>query len=1271
MASSSVKLYFNFNTLGFGASISVPSSLKELLESLPDGAASLLDWMPDIVLEELGVAFTAQPPSFGVFADAGIAGSAHPAAQAFLSTVKSPTTNETAIVVGLALTTPVDFTSVPVIGTLMSGVSLDDLAVVYASADIPAGIVFLPPPAPKKEPAFKKGLGLVLTLESGGAKKSFSLSPSNAKSKTLARLNADGEAPEGGAPVQWFDVQKQLGPLTLGRIGLATSGDWLGIGLDASLALTGLAIELIGFTAGFPKDNISLDGLELSLDGLSVYFQSGAVLLLGNLVRSVNSGITSYNGTLSIQAGGYGIAAIGSFAQIEGAISMFVFGAIQGVFGGPPAFVVTGIAAGFGYNRSLKLPGAEDVLDFPLVLVATLGKSYLPDPKDVSAMLGKLDAAGVVPPSLGSYWFAAGVQFSSFQLLSTFAMLSVEVGKDLVIALLGVSSLSLPKGAGANPLAFAEMTLSAVLRPYEGSFKMMALLTPRSFVLDPNCRLTGGFAFYLWFGSNAHSGDFVVTLGGYNPYFVPEEWYPKVPRLGFAWTLSSELRASGATYFALTPSCVMAGGALDVRFDAGALKAWFTAHADFIMWWKPFYFIADIGVSIGASYTVDFGVTTKTFSIELSCGLLLFGPPIAGIAHVKWFVISFDVPINGGGQPNPPGRTIKDWSAFAETYLPPSGNLKLDTLNSPVARPSVTRGLLAELDDAQGSMWLVNAANLSFGTETMVPATRAVIAAPEVEDERRFEGPGTGVYPLGSVKLESTHTFRLRAAKTLELIDLGNWTFTPILQNAPDSMWGLENNGTPAVAADVMPALLGLSAAPSPPVLTGPPPAPLAFLAFSNLEKRELPLPDIPPIDGSTPPPELDPRTAIEDTVARADTIETRAAYVAVMNAAGIGRDLIGGEMTLLAEEVRYTFEAAPMLGPLGSTGPKKSGGRVSKLVRVDRTPIAASQRAAIAASDPAPAGSRRPRALRKRASRGAAARLRALYRRRASGRCEAVLADGFTTRAERLQLSIEQGHTALMSGTVAVFDVPEASGLVLELEGALLVEALAFDRQDQIVAVARIGGAQDRWVLPSSAARVVVSAKRPCTEDQLIGWTRTSTLLLVAPQVLLAEQVAIRAQSAVRLPHGRTTRARGVITGRAFAAQNRTLGVEVEAGWTETLLPAGLKSAIAVLARDEGAAGSPADTELSITPLGADRVQRRALRPARAFFDGGEVVLVYSLPAETTELRALLRPPIGYRHEGLLASRRHARALDAGNLDARPPVLPENLSDRTEVRFR
>ena len=78
----------------------------------------------------------------------------------------------------------------------------------------------------------------------------------------------------------------------------------------------------------------------------------------------------------------------------------------------------------------------------------------------------------------------------------------------------------------------------------------------------------------------------MLTLGGYHNGFERPSHYPEVERLGFSWMVNRNLSFSGGLYFALTPSCIMAGGGIDARYANGNLSAWFYARADFLMYWS-------------------------------------------------------------------------------------------------------------------------------------------------------------------------------------------------------------------------------------------------------------------------------------------------------------------------------------------------------------------------------------------------------------------------------------------------------------------------------------------------------------------------------------------------------------------------------------------------------------------------------------------------------------------------------------------------------------
>ena len=203
------------------------------------------------------------------------------------------------------------------------------------------------------------------------------------------------------------------------------------------------------------------------------------------------------------------------------------------------------------------------------------------------------------------------------------------------INVLGLSTLRQTEG---KAIVYAQLAILASLKPSDGVLKVEARLTPNSWILDPGCRLTGGFAFYTWF-AGPHAGDFVVCLGGYHPAFKIPDHYPTVPRLGFNWPLGS-VTVKGETYFALTPSCVMAGGRLEVTYQSGDARAWLTATTDFLISWEPFHYDIQVAVSIGASYKTH-GIIEVAFQTELSAQVHIWGPSLRGEVRLDWSVISF------------------------------------------------------------------------------------------------------------------------------------------------------------------------------------------------------------------------------------------------------------------------------------------------------------------------------------------------------------------------------------------------------------------------------------------------------------------------------------------------------------------------------------------------------------------------------------------------------------------------------------------------------
>ncbi|MEU9336494.1 DUF6603 domain-containing protein [Streptomyces sp. NPDC048290] len=592
----------------------------------------------------------------------------------------------------------------------------------------------------------------------------------------------------------WITVGKSLGPLHLERVGVQYHDGVLLFLLDADIALGPLALSLDGLGVGSELKEFRP---EFALSGLGVSYDAPPIEILGAMLRVPDAqrdpGVRfQYDGELLVRTSKFTIGVLGSYAQLaDGLPSLFLFAELKAPLGGPAAFFVTGLMGGFGVNRRLTIPGQDEVDAFPLLALTNppgqTGGRTSHTPSEVLDILEGRSAApsGVkkqwIKPEAGEYWLAAGLEFTSYKVVTTRAMLAVEFGNELTIALLGLSVFQLPlplpqSGVATHPYAYVEMMIRLVLEPSRGSFEATAILSKNSYVLTPDCHLTGGFAFYLWFGDNPHSGEFVTTLGGYHPAFKVPAHFPRVPRLGFNWAVSDEVSIKGEAYAALTSSCVMAGGALEALFHDGGLRAWFTAHADFLVSWHPFFFTGEIGVSIGVS--VRLGLL-GTITLSLGADVSLWGPPTGGVVRVHLVIVSFSV--HFGADRSALDTGALDWKRFTE--LLPHGSL---------LAIAVTDGLFKTRDDItsiSGKKWIVRAKQFAFDTRSAIPASVLTYDGKEVHRSATAPG-GISVKPMDRTGIASTHALTLHREGSTTPVDIKGWQLTPLKQTVPASLWG-------------------------------------------------------------------------------------------------------------------------------------------------------------------------------------------------------------------------------------------------------------------------------------------------------------------------------------------------------------------------------------------------------------------------------------------------------------------------------------------------
>jgi hypothetical protein len=396
---------------------------------------------------------------------------------------------------------------------------------------------------------------------------------------------------------------------------------------------------------------------EFGLQGLGLSFAKGGVSFAGAFLHRQNNGVDQYLGLANVQAEGLKLAAIGSLTEVGEHSALFLYAVLDYALGGSPFFYVTGLAAGFGLNEKLTMPAVDQVSNFPLVAAAKKPPVMPTDPSAVGPFIESQvrSISRYLASNVGQYFGCAGIKFTSFELLDSFVLVSISFGREFELDLVGVSTLVVPPELPANEPSLATVTLQIVgsFIPNEGIAIVQGQLTNDSHILDPNCHLTGGFAFATWFGPNTHAGDFVITIGGYHPDFEKPAHYPVVPRVGVNWQISTELSVTGGLYFALTPRALMAGGAMKAIFQTSIdlsiatvdVKAWFILGADFIVYWKPFHYSAHLYVDIGIDVVIHF-LGTHDIGFDVSADLRVWGPKFGGHARIDVKIIGIKIGFN-------------------------------------------------------------------------------------------------------------------------------------------------------------------------------------------------------------------------------------------------------------------------------------------------------------------------------------------------------------------------------------------------------------------------------------------------------------------------------------------------------------------------------------------------------------------------------------------------------------------------------------------------
>ena len=839
---------------------------------------------------------------------------------------------------GVKIDKALDLTNLPLIGKALGALetlSIDEIEAIITSRLDEKTAKRIEEQLRPEDPqpvADKSGVLLSMDFDVGGQKFPLELNiggeeekekeEEKKEKKELELTQVAGAASASDDGTYWVNVQKTLGPVSFQKVGVRYEEERLWVLMTASLSGGGLTIELVGLGVGSP---LSTFEPKFTIEGLGITFIQGPVELSGALVGTLDP--VDFAGALRLKVEPLQIGALGAYKEVEGHPSLFLYAVLNYPIGGPAFFFVTGLAAGFGYNRKLLIPPVDGVATFPFVQWAA-GEGNAPATgaganagKEVAKVVTEMEAKGVVAPSVGDYWGAIGVRFTSFEVVDGFALLTLVFGTRFEVALLGLATVAVP--APEEPVAQAQLALKASFTPETGLLGISGQLTPQSFVLSRDAHLTGGFAFYSWV-SGDHAGDFVLTLGGYSPKYEVPDHYPKVPRLGLNWKVTNELTIKGDLYFALTSSAVMAGGGMSAVWQSGGIRAWFEVEADFLLVFQPFHYYLSAGIHLGASFKIDLLFTSITVSIHLGVGLEIWGPEFAGKATVDLSIISFTIGFGGG---SPDTQTTIEWDEFVEKMLPsrpPPAAAKSGLMAAADPPPAVLQlrvadGMVKELTEAPGELnWIVNGTRLRLETQSSIPIkTWSFGERIELVEEGPKPTEEIGVGPTGASVEEFESKCVITLTSTEDSVLGAKW----VLGNVPKALWeprqfdqhGVPIGVDPVNDTTIENALVGFALEGIVPPPDHTLPIPLEYLQYTiDPEIQHFKWSD-------APAPTSDPfgEETVWETIDDPGATATRSALVGAIKAEGLP---VPGEIDVaeLADEATYDLIAPPVLSLLG-----------------------------------------------------------------------------------------------------------------------------------------------------------------------------------------------------------------------------------------------------------------------------------------------------------------------------------------------------------------
>ncbi|WPO83779.1 DUF6603 domain-containing protein [Chryseobacterium sp. JJR-5R] len=693
----------------------------------------------------------------------------------------------------LSLNGTIGFSGFPLVGEYLKGYGISGLDLIYFSQKekslSEAAAFFLKRQfkdtvwIKDEDLKIKNHFNIGVEYHSGALKQTLVYPAKNTGKATSADALPDknGEQEEQSGPGK--EETKKKPPVRITEITPEIVNKSIQILLSAELNIGPFAFQVMGLGIIIPFHILngfrfpdSLAKVQFAVKGLSLAYNTPTLSVSGAFMREIvevkkadgkTEKTETYNGLVTFKMGKIEIVAIGSYIKTPAYSSLFAFGYLGVPIPVDPSFNILGLALGFGLNRNFVMPDISEVAEFPLVKIIKNGG--LKEEDSVQKIFADLNR--YIPAEENSYVIVAGIKFDTYKIIVTTGILAVAFGNKTSVNILGLSAMSL-KGIYNIEFAFS---LRADLE--DGIFIARGQLTDKSYVLLPELKLTGGFAFGIWL-KGEEAGDFVLSVGGYHPKFKAPSYYPDdIPRLGFNLNLGP-VNIYGKIYYALTPGCIMAGieAGIIFTYEGGLLYANIAIQfqADFIISWNPFFYEAEIACRLFIELRVGIGWFSISFRQNIIARLWVAGPDFGGKALIK--IAGYELETYfGEKQKDKPKLLLPD---FIKAYL--NDTDKMLTC-------SISKGIIKKTGTGSGpGKTIVNPKDFVLDLYSQIPVTGITGISTGLADKK--------IYPVYSDSSPLKNILHIEVILGKTKIDFSSFSHELNLQSVARSIWNDKNS---------------------------------------------------------------------------------------------------------------------------------------------------------------------------------------------------------------------------------------------------------------------------------------------------------------------------------------------------------------------------------------------------------------------------------------------------------------------------------------------